>query len=549
MKADETSESGGKQRFWIEKSLDADDLKRDLLRGQFHFSDEDIKAYDAKYGEFVINDEQKCSTKNVCTEATAKDIENWLTENGRVAIDLKSETVKQLSDFRQERVIDRSVENIADSSFRETVKAELTNLATGEGQIRVDAARKLADFDAATFGDAEAVRNAIRTAAKQPEAQNNASLQILSAKVDLEKAASDVQNAFSTMVNSKGDHEKNANYQSLHKKVAAYENRLQRAVDAASGIDWQSRKRTVETNRAEAAFVNLESAELYKELGEPEKAAEREMMSRYYTIDERERNSMEFKLNKPRVGLDGTVYGGGFYTKHKTDAMSAAPENTLPKIAQTESPPTGKDFSEDPFKRETVSYEKRYKIVEQRFNGRRTQTKLEHGTVRGYERNYQIEGSLRTEGVRDYYEVDSKIRQRKGRVIKESIETRVKETYRGPELNRARIVRANVAGGAAAVLQEFNNWFPIVVDIYFGTSKSATIQREKTDRVIFLRDNYLVPPEPKDLPRIKLRLWNLIKRKMHKATFFRKRYNLIFILLLFNHRINLFLSLSVIFLF
>ncbi len=55
-------------------------------------------------------------------------------------------------------------------------------------------------------------------------------------------------------------------------------------------------------------------------------------------------------------------------------------------------------------------------------------------------------------------------------------------------------------------MQEFNNWFPIVVDVYMGYSKIKTNQREAIKSAVFLRDNYLVPPEPKDLPRIKLRL-------------------------------------------
>ncbi len=507
LKAAGDSENADKQQFRVKKSLDADDLKRELLRGHFHFSDEDIKAFEAKYGEFIVNDEQKCTKKNICTRATKQDIEGWATKNGKVSIDLTSETVKQLTDFRQERAIDRSAAKIADPILRETVKTELLNLATGEGQTRVDAARKLADADAATFDDAEAVRNAIRQAASEPEAQNNASLQILSAKVDLEKAAADKQNAFSQMVNSKGDFEKNANFQILQKKVAAYENRLNRAIDAASGIDARTKQRTINVNRAESAFVNLEAAELYKQLGEPQKAFEREMMSRYYTMDERERNSMEFKISKPRVGLDGTIYGGKFYTKYKTDIMQAAPENQLPaqKIEQPKAAPN-KDFSEDPFKRETNRFEKRFKIVEQRFNGSKTQTKVEHGTVRGYERNYQIEGSLRTEGKEN-----SKVREYQAKsgknapiILDKSIT--VTQTHRGPELNKAGIVRANVAGGAAALLQEFNTWFPIVVDVYMGYSKIKQNQLEKIKSEVFLRDNYLVPPEPKDLPRIKLRL-------------------------------------------
>lgn len=49
----------------------------------------------------------------------------------------------------------------------------------------------------------------------------------------------------------------------------------------------------------------------------------------------------------------------------------------------------------------------------------------------------------------------------------------------------------------------FNNLFPILVDNYIThRSINNRLIKEQTDLAIFLRDNYPVPPEPKDLPKL-----------------------------------------------
>lgn len=92
--------------------------------------------------------------------------------------------------------------------------------------------------------------------------------------------------------------------------------------------------------------------------------------------------------------------------------------------------------------------------------------------------------------------------------IKPSVAGRkfVTQTHRGPELNRAGTTRANGANGTTAAAEFFNNNFPIIADYFTEKSLIERLKREKTDKAVFLRDNYPVPPEPKDLPRIKLRL-------------------------------------------
>lgn len=496
-----SGEAEAEQRFWVEKSLDAKVLSRRLLVENFNFDAEDIKAFEAKYGEFVITDAKKCEIDKKCTAATAGDIKNWKTVNNRVAIDLSEASVKRLHDFRRERVIGVATDKIADPFTCQTVRAELLVLATGEGQSRIDAAEKLSDLDVATFDDLEAVRNSIRTIAAQTENKNNGALQVLAAKVDLQRAVADRRNAFNALVNSTGN-EKNAQYQTIQKRVSAYENQLQKAIDAASGIDAQTGKRppNAKINRIEAAWANRELADIYRQTGDAEKAAEREMLMRIYQIDERERNTTEFKIGTPRVGLDGTIFSSGWFPKIKTPQMRAAEGNVPPPAAPSQ--PQKKDLNEAPFKFQ-------YKVVDTIDNQGKIIRDENSQKLKDVKTTYQIEGSLKTSDkmtISSYEYFDER-----GRKVPEGMPYKIRNerqtTISPPELNKSGTTRASVRAGGVGALQEFNNWFPVVVDVLL-TNKSLNnrLTKEASQREAFLQNNYPIPPEPKDLPRIKLRL-------------------------------------------
>ena len=339
------SQIAGEQTFWVTKTTDARELSKKLLTENFGFSDEDYAAYVKKYGELIINDEQKCNSAQAqkpagkklagaCGWALPADIANWRTQNGKVPVNLNESRILLIRNFKQERIVAAAIKDIADPLLRETTKENLLKLATGEGANRIEAAEQLADLEAATFDDAEAVRNSIRRLAAEPSNRNNAAVQVLAAKVDLNRALADKQNAFNIYVNTTGD-EKNVFYQEAQKKVAAYEQQLQRAINAAAGIDALTGKRppNATTNRTEAAWANLQLSELYEQMGDKQKASVRIMMARYYQIDDAERKT----LSKPRVTLDGTVYGGGFFSRFKTAEMKAA-SGSLPPPAQPKQP-------------------------------------------------------------------------------------------------------------------------------------------------------------------------------------------------------------------
>lgn len=76
----------------------------------------------------------------------------------------------------------------------------------------------------------------------------------------------------------------------------------------------------------------------------------------------------------------------------------------------------------------------------------------------------------------------------------------VKQTKIGPELNREGTTRAFVKAGRVAAVEEWNKWMTFAIDGDKVTKKLAEQERA------FFRNNYPIPPEPKDLPRMKLAL-------------------------------------------
>jgi hypothetical protein len=69
-----------------------------------------------------------------------------------------------------------------------------------------------------------------------------------------------------------------------------------------------------------------------------------------------------------------------------------APKGETPRNEPPPAPPK-KDLAEEPYKLETRKYEKTYKIVETTWRNGKPTTQAREGAVKGYERNFQMEGS------------------------------------------------------------------------------------------------------------------------------------------------------------
>lgn len=502
---DVNSSPNTEKTFWVTKTTDAEKLSQKLLEENFGFSKEDYETYVKKYGKLVISDERRCEsaktqklsekkTEAACSSTLPTDIKNWKTVGGKVSVDLGAETIKQIQNFKQERTIDEAVKKITDPFLRETVKNDLMALATGDAQARIDAAARLENLEVETFNDVEAVRDSIRTLSQTPLNKQNATIQILSAKVDLEKAVTDKHNAFVYDVNALGD-KKNVNNQTLQKRVAEYESRLQKAIDAAGGVDTQTGKRlpNAKINRAEAAQANREMAKIYRALGEDDKADQREMLARFYQVDARERNTMEFKLGTLRISVSGTILSGGWFPKMKTAEMSSSNGNVPPPTQPNQTPK--KELSESPFKFT-------YKVIDKIDNQGKIVRNENKQKVKDVNSTYQVEGSLKT---KDDIKVSTfEYKDEKGRQVPEGMPYKIrnerKTTIPPPELNREGTTRSFVSAGRVAAIAEWNKLMTFAIESDKVTKKLAGQERA------FFRNNYPIPPHPKDLPRMKLAL-------------------------------------------
>ena len=74
------------------------------------------------------------------------DIANWRTQNGKVPVNLNESRILLIRNFKQERIVDAAIKDIADPLLRETTKENLLKLATGEEANRIEAAERLADL-------------------------------------------------------------------------------------------------------------------------------------------------------------------------------------------------------------------------------------------------------------------------------------------------------------------------------------------------------------------------------------------------------------------
>ncbi len=61
-----------------------------------------------------------------------------------------------------------------------------------------------------------------------------------------------------------------------------------------------------------------------------------------------------------------------------------------------------------------------------------------------------------------------------------------------------------MAAGGVALSEDWNKWVNFKIQSELATKKIAAQRKARVE--VFFRDNYPVPPEPKDLPRMKFEL-------------------------------------------
>lgn len=474
--------------FWVTKTSDAKTLSDNLLTEHFNFDRTDIEAYKIKYGEFVINDEKKCeiAAKNgkECVAATSDDIKNWRTENGKVSVTLSAETIKHFQNFRQERLIDRVTSTITDENLRGQVKSDLLNVATSENQNRSEAANRLMYLENVNEKDSKAVREAIQIVVSQPENKDNPMTNLVAAKFKLDDAIK----------------------REDLKGVIDAEWQMSKAVKLVQGQDTITGeiKKDAKVNRQEAAWINRQTANLLRTTGRAKEANEREMLARFYEVDDAER---------------GKVFGyplGEIDRWKTTDTPSVRPISQAEQDwqefqdAYSEEPQMKKRLGESKFKYEwkVPKFLGERSILE--FSGTQKNPSL---TETSLERE-KLSGSLRVTGTTNYNEFVYRDKNGKivtpGRQYSYRSKVTVSRTIQSPELNQNGINRGTgFSRGGDLLLGEVNRWTPFMADLYYGKTEQLIAQRNRLEKANQLATKFPVPPKPEDLPKERERLTRL----------------------------------------
>ena len=463
------------ETFWVRKGADGKEIAENLLRENFHFEDADVQSFKELYGNFTVFDEKQCQdeTGKACGTATKGQINKWETsaDKTKVAVALPKETIKTLRDFRQERLIERRVSDIADPQLRGQVEKGLKAVATQTGERRINALVNLSNVLETNSADGMRTRGIIKLVAGLPENAENPFTQILLAKVELKE--------LDTVITVTTERDGGA---------GAIEKRINYAADLVAGYD--DAKRAHEPNKAfsrlEAQMINEEAARLTDKLNKPAESRFRTLLARFYSVDDTERAKYESALpgltTLPRI------------KDSENAAFTAEPKETLEyEQFLRDNPPQDSneiknDLGEDPQKREWKT---------------RQSTDGRGGIKTEAYKQFQIEGSLKPEGVQettDYIHFNKKgERVNKGLEYERRMPVTSRETTQREELNRAGTVRASVVGGAAATLNEINRWTPIIADKYYGTTAKRVDKFLTLKKADFDAHNFPIPPKPEKI--------------------------------------------------
>jgi hypothetical protein len=208
--------------------------------------------------------------------------------------------------------------------YEDQVRSDLLEISTGEGQNRISAANHLMYLEKGSEQDLFIAREAVKTVAAQPENRENPMTNLAASKIKLDEAIKkeDLKGVF------------DAEWQ------------MNKAVKLAQGQNTLTGeyKKGAKVNREEAAWINRQVAQNLRSIGRDKQANEREMLARYYEVNDTERK---------------TVFGyplGEIDRWQKTDKPSVRPLSQAETDWQeyqdrwSENPKIKKDLGENKFK-------------------------------------------------------------------------------------------------------------------------------------------------------------------------------------------------------
>lgn len=279
-------------------SHDAREIRNEILREHFHYTDEDIAALDAQGSNvFYIQD-----LAHPGSEAKREYVKQWgVDQSGNVTIPVNSKMVEQLRRFRAQRMVGSAVANISDPALREQVANNLFDVLTKTGDERAGAAAKLNELAQSSSPDASRVLEATRTIANQPEGRENPDLRLALASMNTRR----FQATYGPFTD-----------EYIAARKAEIQGDVMAAVNLAEGRDAVTgQTRTgVTVDRNEAARINREAARIFAENGDTAQAQVRERIARFYEVDEQERTqagtlpgSMIDRWKRPTNGMNMVV--------------------------------------------------------------------------------------------------------------------------------------------------------------------------------------------------------------------------------------------------
>lgn len=496
--SDDAQKTSGEQKFWVEKSTDSKVLRDRLLRENFHFDNQDIAAYEDKIGQpFKITDDAKCdaATKigKSCDWATAQDIKNWQTQNGKVSITLSAETIKSLQNFRRERVIDKSIANIADPALRELVKKDLLQITIGDGN-RIDAANRLLNLPNVSAEDLVKVREAVKNVAVQPENRDNPMTNLIAANVKLYDTAIKLnQNAQNV-----GPIDLNESDVNLKREISDAEWQIVKAAKNASGVDNVTGKiANQNVNRQEAAWVNKQASIILRQTGNVREADYRERIGRYFEVDDKERKTMN-------VAIGGSI---DRWKKTDTPSMRATTmeEQELREFEDENSQIhyKKKELGEDKFKREwkvpNVLGETSLLRVNTDVKGKEVFNNVPLARYNMGKGSIKFSGTVKViEGYQYVNEKGKSVKQGRPYAYKNPVITN--RTFESSELNSNGVNKAFQTASAVDAIKQVNTWTPILADLYItGKSAKRVTLQNQLEKAAFNATHYPVPPKPEQL--------------------------------------------------
>ncbi len=234
-------------RFTPPSSHDPLEVRNTLLREQFGYTDEEIKALDTQPGSPGLR--LFYDREHPERQLTREDVDRLVASDGTVAFAIPAAHVARLHEFISARV------------HRET-DANLDKLINGTPTERVQAALNLEQTARINSPEGERGLSETRRLIAQPANANNAALRLALAQMSRDRAAA--------FIGPQNPEQQYAEARSL----------TQEAVSLTNGRD-----------RTEAALVNRQAAQLYRSIGDEVQAQQRERIARFYEVDEKERST------------------------------------------------------------------------------------------------------------------------------------------------------------------------------------------------------------------------------------------------------------------